>query len=244
MSATPPLRVLLVEDDAAYAGMIGRVLEASHVPVTLTWASTFADATRRVPWVDIDAVVLDLNLPDSQGLDTLDRLHAAANGIPIVVLTAHDDDQLAVRAVQHGAQDYLVKGDVDGPSLVRAIRYARERASLRRELSEREARFRALVEHSSDAVALVDEHFVARYNSRSVERVCGYTPEELLGKRLDCSWIRTTCRPCASVSPNPSSIPGVRWPSSSGIGTRTARGGLARAWWSIASTTRQCGRSS
>ncbi len=140
---------------------------------------------RLAPFVDIDAVLLDLNLPDSQGLDTLDRLYAAAGGVPIVVLTAHDDDQLAVQAVQHGAQDYLVKGDVDGPSLVRAIRYARERAGLRRELSEREARFRALVEHSSDAVALVDEHFVARYNSRSVETISGYTPEELIGKRLD-----------------------------------------------------------
>ncbi len=185
MSAPLHLRVLLVEDDAAYAAMLGREFEASSFPVVLDCAASLADALRRKPFGEVDAVLLDLNLPDSQGLDTLERLVPAVGGIPIVVLTAYDDDRLALLAVQRGAQDYLVKGEVDGPSLARAIRHARERASLRRELADSEARFRALVEYSSDAVALVDEQFTALYNSRSVEWVSGYSPEELLGTRLD-----------------------------------------------------------
>ncbi len=185
MSASLPLRVLLVEDDAAYAAMVGREFETTNAPVALDCVHSLADALRRHPFGDIDAVLLDLNLSDSQGLDTLDRLARVVGGIPIIVLTAHDDDRLAVLAVQRGAQDYLVKGEVDGASLMRAIRYARERASFRRQLEEREARFRALVEYSTDAVALVDEQFTAVYNSRSVERVSGYSPEELLGTRLD-----------------------------------------------------------
>ena len=71
--------------------------------------------------------MLDLSLPDAEGLETLERTHAHSPNLPIVVLTGLDDEALAVRAVREGAQDYLVKGQVTGQVLVRAMRYATER---------------------------------------------------------------------------------------------------------------------
>ncbi len=132
-----------------------------------------------------DAVLLDLGLPDSSGLETFGRLQHAAGDTPIVVLTASDDDGLAVAAVHAGAQDYLVKSATDAALLARSLRYACERARLRRSLTEREARFRALVDQSQEAITLLDEHRVALYNSRAVETVTGYSPEELKGQSFD-----------------------------------------------------------
>jgi signal transduction histidine kinase len=84
----------------------------------------------------IDAVLLDLNLPDSQGLDTFRRTHTQAPAVPIVVLTGLHDEALAVKAVREGAQDYLVKGEVEGSLLVRALRYAMERKRAEEDLRE------------------------------------------------------------------------------------------------------------
>src|SRR4029077_18664374 len=88
----------------------------------------------RLAEAPFDAVLLDLSLPDSQGLDTLVRLHAAAKDVPIVVLTGIEDEALGVRLIQAGAQDYLVKGYVTGPLLVRSLRYAAERKRAEEEL--------------------------------------------------------------------------------------------------------------
>jgi PAS domain S-box-containing protein len=184
MPSSPPIHLLLVEDDDAYAGMVGEELAASNPPVTLDRVTTLAAALGRVH-DGVDAVILDLGLPDGSGLAVLDRLYAEVPGLPIVVLTAHGDDDSGLEAVQRGAEDYLLKSEVDAHLLVRAIRYACERAGLRRQLVQNEARFRALVEHSLDSITLVTADFVALYNSRSVERISGYTSEEALGRRLD-----------------------------------------------------------
>ena len=112
-------------------------------------------------------------------------MQRGAGELPIVVLTSSDDDRMAIAAVQAGAQDYLVKSNTDAQLLARSLRYARERVGFRRALIEREARFRALVDHSYDAITLIDPSFVALYNSRAIETVTGYRPEELYGRRLD-----------------------------------------------------------
>jgi PAS domain S-box-containing protein len=180
------IHALLVEDDDAYAQMLELSLSSEpSSPVTLERARSLADASRRLSAGDFSAVLLDLGLPDSSGLDTFRRIQAAAGETPIVVLTASDDDGLAVSAMHAGAQDYLVKSSTDAQLLARSLRYARERARLRRILSEREARFRALVDQSHEAITLLDEHLVAGYNSRAVETVTGYRPEELNGRSVD-----------------------------------------------------------
>jgi len=194
------LDALLVEDDDAYATMLQAELTAeASARVAVERARSLSEATSRLAARTFDAILLDLGLPDSSGLDTYARLASAAGDTPIVVLTASDDDGLALGAVHAGAQDYLVKGVADADHVVRSLRYACERARLRRSLIEREARFRALVDQSHEAITLLDEGRVAIYNSRAVETVTGYLPQELEGQRVDrlihdddlSSWLET-----------------------------------------------------
>ena len=177
------LRVLLVDDDDEYAAFVER--ELSSAPVTLQRAASVDAACRALAGGErFDAILLDLGLPDSGGVSTVSAMSEAANGVPIVVLTSEQDDAVAVRSVQEGADDYLSKDTSDGGVIVRSLRYSLERAALRRSLLQREALFRALVENSYDAISLVDENSRIIYDSRSVERVIGFTPEERLGRPI------------------------------------------------------------
>src|SRR5215203_4987146 len=108
------MRVLLVEDDDLYAFILRNALGKSSTAVTVERAVSLADALTALDKAPFDAVLLDLNLPDSTGLPTLERTLTQSPGIPIVVLTASAESDLAVKAVQHGAQDYLVKSETDG----------------------------------------------------------------------------------------------------------------------------------
>jgi serine phosphatase RsbU (regulator of sigma subunit) len=119
------LRVLLVEDDDADAFLVGELLDEADAAVDLVVASSLAEARTKV--TGVDCVLLDLGLPDAQGLDGLRRVIALAAGAAVCVLTGRQDEHLGVIAVAEGAQDYLVKGQVDGVLLTRALRYAVER---------------------------------------------------------------------------------------------------------------------
>ena len=119
------LRVLLVEDDDADAFLVRELLDEANAAIDLIVASSLAEATQRI--AGVDCVLLDLGLPDAQGLDGLRRLRAAAQGAAICVLTGLGDEHLGADAVAEGAQDYLIKGQVDGILLARSIRYAVER---------------------------------------------------------------------------------------------------------------------
>jgi hypothetical protein len=176
------LRVLLVEDDADYATMIAT--ELRHAGIELEQVCTLARASDEVRRRSFDAVLLDLGLPDSQGIETVDRMHDAAINVPIIVLTSNAEHGLAAMSLRRGVQDYFLKGEADAEVLMRSLRYARERSGFRQSLRDGEARFRALVEHSHDAVTLLDEHGVIIYDSRSVARVMGYTPEERMGQPM------------------------------------------------------------
>jgi serine phosphatase RsbU (regulator of sigma subunit) len=119
------LRVLLVEDDAGDAFLVKELLDEAKAPITLTVASTLAQARERL--AGVDCVLLDLGLPDAQGLDGLRRVLDAAPGAAVCVLTGLGDEHLGAAALGVGAQDYLIKGQVDGVLLARSVRYAVER---------------------------------------------------------------------------------------------------------------------
>ena len=116
------LRVLLVEDDDGDAFLVKELLDEAVSQVELLRARTLAEAEAEVSRVD--CVLLDLGLPDASGLDGLRRLSAHADGVALLVLTGLSDEHRGAEAVAAGAQDYLVKGQVDGQLLTRAIRYA------------------------------------------------------------------------------------------------------------------------
>lgn len=118
-------RVLLVEDDDGDALLVRELLDEVSAPVVLTWARSLAEAEPLL--ARTDCVLLDLELSDASGLDGLRRVQARAPGVAVLVLTGYADEQHGVVAVGAGAQDYLVKGQVDGALLARVIRYAIER---------------------------------------------------------------------------------------------------------------------
>nr|WP_239126571.1 fused response regulator/phosphatase [Asanoa siamensis] len=119
------LRVLLIEDDDADAFLVGELLDEADAAVDLVNAKSLAEA--RPLMAGADCVLLDLGLPDAQGLDGLRQVLAQSGRAAVCVLTGRQDEHLGVVAVAEGAQDYLVKGQVDGVLLTRALRYAVER---------------------------------------------------------------------------------------------------------------------
>ena len=130
------LRILLVEDDAADARLIQIALAETEntANLDLVWVERLSKAFEALAERSADAVLLDMNLPDSQGLGTVTRMMEKAPSVPIIVLTGLADEVLTVQALQKGAQDYLVKGDIDGNLLNRTIRYAIERKRAEEEI--------------------------------------------------------------------------------------------------------------
>jgi diguanylate cyclase (GGDEF)-like protein len=119
--------VLLVEDEAGDARLVRELLREVDPRYALDTAASLAEALQRLGRQRYAAVLVDLGLPDSQGLPTLRAMLQSAGSVPLVVLSGRDDENLAIRAIQLGAQDYVVKGRGDGRHLARALRYAIER---------------------------------------------------------------------------------------------------------------------
>jgi signal transduction histidine kinase len=124
----PSIRVLLIEDNPADAVLMREALaDMKHTRFDITHVKRLETAFRELAEKAYDVILLDLGLPDSQGMATLARLRMEAPDVPVVVLTGLDDEAVAVRAVQEGAQDYLMKGQAPGRIMPRAICYAIER---------------------------------------------------------------------------------------------------------------------
>lgn len=179
---TQPIKILLVEDDQVFVNVLQQgVATLLESPFEFCRAETVAQAQAQLSTRRFDALVLDLSLPDSQGLETFTRIHLAIPSTPIIVLTGADDDALALAAVREGAQDYLVKGQVNPRMLVQVIRYAIERKRGEESLREREEFFRLISESMTDLIAVVDRNGRRLYNSPSYRALLG-NPEELVGK--------------------------------------------------------------
>ena len=136
MEIIPFLKILLVEDSPADSRLLWEMLRDSAIKgrFALDPAVTLKEAISHLSSRKFDLVLLDLMLPDSAGLDTFRAVHKACPDVPVVLLTGLSDENLAARAVREGAQDYLVKGQVDPAALVRSMRYAVERHVAERSL--------------------------------------------------------------------------------------------------------------
>jgi len=150
------MKILLVEDNQGDARLLEIMLHDVLTACTLTHADTLGKAISHACLMQFDIILLDLSLPDSQGSSTFWRLHDVVSNVPIVVMTGHDDEVLATELAQAGAQDYLVKGSVDGRWLLRVMRYAIERKRAELELRQSEAKVRALYEAVPDLLLFLD----------------------------------------------------------------------------------------
>jgi two-component system, cell cycle sensor histidine kinase and response regulator CckA len=180
-TAIQPITVLLVEDNPGDARLILELLrEVQAQAFDLERVDRLDDALARLAHAAVDVVLLDLGLPDSQGLETFVRARRGAPNEPIVVISGLDDERVALEAVRSGAQDYLVKGRIEGQLLARVLQYAIERKRAQQEVQAREAHYRTILENIGDGVTIIDR--AGRYvdaNPRASE-VTGYPREELL----------------------------------------------------------------
>jgi len=129
------MKILLIEDNSADAKLIGEMLkDISPLPLDLVHAARLSAGLQRISGERFDALLVDLGLPDSKGIDTLKKVLVQAPEVPIIVLTGLADEVTGIQAMHVGAQDYLVKGSVNSDLLIRSIRYAIERKRLMTEL--------------------------------------------------------------------------------------------------------------
>ena len=183
------IRVLLVEDDREFARLTQLRLEKAHPGrFRMEVRNTCHDAISRLEEGHIDVIVLDLWLPDNEGLFTLSAVQAGVPWVPVVILSAADDDQTAIEAIRQGAQDYLVKQRVDGRVLGRTILQACERhrwvGQFQRHLCEaraEESRLRRIVDQTADGIVVVGMDGKIRFANPATCKLFEQPAEQMLG---------------------------------------------------------------
>jgi PAS domain S-box-containing protein len=177
------IRALVIEDDPDDILLLKDALsEVGMGKIKLDYADRLSRGLIQLGAVNYDVILLDLNLPDSRGLETLNTMVRSFPRLPVVVLSGLADDVITVEAVRRGAQDYLVKGEINGPLVLRVVRYAIERKQVEAVLRASETRYRTLVETSPNGITLADlEGKLLLCNQQSV-KLHGYSnPESMLG---------------------------------------------------------------
>lgn len=185
MTTSTALRLLIVEDDIVDRKLLGRLLDRSSLELSdVQCVERLSVALKRMAETPFDLVLLDLGLPDSQGLDSFLAFRAACPDVPVIVVTGLDDETTATRAVQQGVQDYLVKGQMDSGLLMRSIQYALERKRAERALQVAEQRYRTIFENSAVAIMMVDpaERLIS-WNTFT-EQLLAMTEADLLGRDI------------------------------------------------------------
>jgi PAS domain S-box-containing protein len=182
MTTQGAMRILLVEDNPGDARLLRERLAEGGSRFELTHVDRLSAGLECLAKSSFEVVLLDLSLPDSQGQDTVLGIRAASKSIPIVVLTGVEDEELGVRLIQAGAQDYFVKGQVTGPLLTRSLRYAAERARMEEALRQSEKRLRAIMDNSPALMFLKDMEGHYLLVNRKFEEVFHLQSRNLLGK--------------------------------------------------------------
>jgi len=176
--------ILLVDDDPLDRRLVKVILAKSNPPgqFKVDDAGTLSEAVKCLSNGDYDITLLDLNLPDSRGIDTVQDTKKVNSDASIVVLTGMDDEETGLRAIRNGADDYLVKGRSLEHMLVRTIRYSLERKRVRQRLAETENRFRTVVQTAGSAIfVLSSENRILEWNEQA-EYLYGWQRQEVLNK--------------------------------------------------------------
>lgn len=184
---SPTHSILLVEDNPSDAELVReRLKDASGMsPFHITRASTLKEALTILHNTPFDVILLDLNLPETSGLETLKRIRSANSTIPLVVLTVNEDEPLALEAIKLGAQDYLPKSSMNAVLLSRILNYAMEREKNERIRRDSERKYRLFVDGATGlAFILLDlDGNITHWNS-GAERLLGYPEDAALNKHF------------------------------------------------------------
>jgi len=178
------LKILIVEDNPGDYRLVEEMLRDSpEFEVRIGQAETLAEALGTLRELGPDVVLLDLQLPDSLGLETLRRMTAAAPLLPVIVMTGATDKELGIAAMKENAQDYLQKDGLNADLLARSIRYAVERKRMIRDLESSQRLLRTALEQYPDVFVIYDPDLRIRFiNSRGLF-ISGRSEEEVLGRR-------------------------------------------------------------
>src|SRR6202035_4369866 len=174
--------LLLVEDNPGDARLFRETFkEQGSLDTELTHVKSMSEAEKHLKAHAVDIIIIDLGLPDAQGLAAVRRAHAAAPRVPLVVLTGLDDDTLATQALQEGAQDYLVKGQIETRGLLRSLRYAIERKTMEEALFDEKERAQVTLNCIGDAVVCTDVSGDITFLNPAAETLTGWTLTEAAG---------------------------------------------------------------
>ncbi len=177
--------LLLIEDNPADARLVREALTDTRFgPFQIEWVKNLSDGLERLSKGGIEAVLADLFLPDSQGIETLDRLLLAAPRVPILVLSGLDDEDIASQTVQHGAQDYLPKDHLDSYTLSRALRNMIDRKRAEDALFTEKERAQVTLNSIGDAVLCTDSSGNVTYMNIVAEQMTGWLRREASGRPL------------------------------------------------------------
>ena len=175
------MNILLIEDNPGDARLVREMLKGVAGDFRIEHVERLSKGLELVSEGAIDAVLLDLNLPDSTGLETVRKLRDISPAAPIVVLTSSRDEDLGAMAVKEGAEDYLIKGQVDGSTLRRALVYATERKRAQEATRLAKEEWELTFNSVPDLIAILDtRHQIVRVNKAMAERL-GTTPEKCIG---------------------------------------------------------------
>ncbi len=173
-------KVLLIEDDEFYVRSLKDLIAANQGLFEVETADCLKSGLSRLSEGGIALVLLDLSLSDSIGVTTLRRVCDHSPHIPVIVLTSCDDEDVALQTMQSGAQDYLVKGQIDGPLLRRAMQYALERKRSEVALRESQATLQLIADSTPEIISIFDlKERELIYVNRQVQNILGYSPEQL-----------------------------------------------------------------
>jgi diguanylate cyclase (GGDEF)-like protein/PAS domain S-box-containing protein len=195
--------LLLVEDNPGDARLLREMFneQGSH-NTELTHVECIREAEKYLAERVFDIIVLDLGLPDAKGLAAVRKAHAAAPRVPLVVLTGLDDDALAAQALQEGAQDYLIKGQIDGRGLLRALRYAIERKVMEEALFTEKERAQVTLNSIGDAVACTDILGNITFLNLVAEKMTGWSVQAAAGLPM-AEVLRIVDATSRETTPNP-----------------------------------------
>jgi diguanylate cyclase (GGDEF)-like protein/PAS domain S-box-containing protein len=181
-----PIKVLLlIEDNQGDARLLQEMLnEPSLNGTEVSHVTTMSDAESHLGRNVVDIIVLDLGLPDAHDVEAIRRAHAAAPHIPLVVLTGLDDESLAAQALQEGAQDYLLKGQIETRGLLRSLRYAIERKTMEEALFAEKERAQVTLNCIGDAVVCTDISGDITFLNPVAETMTGWPLTEAVGRPM------------------------------------------------------------
>jgi len=176
------LHILIVEDNEGDFILVKERLHDLYKEVETTRAISLNDAVFNITNNFFDIILLDLSLPDSDGMESISAVVNVAQNIPVIVLTGYGNSDFGIETLSCGVEDYLLKDEMSCSCLYRSINYSIERARTRRELKKHQALFKALIEKGTDMKTLITPEGKLLYGTPSITNVLGYTSEEMIGK--------------------------------------------------------------